>query len=139
IVDNDMKGVGPFVMAGLELQELLGLPMVAPRATGAPATQPGASAAPEWEQVEAILARIVPPTFPDREFRITDFGASADSDASAAITQAIAAAHAAGGGRVIVPPGVYLTGPIHLKSNVDLHLEGGSTLRFKTDASAYLP
>lgn len=139
VVDNDLKGVGPFILAGIELQKLLGLPMMAthdiPRAAAKP------SVAKEWEQVPQILARITPPLIPGHEFLITDYGAAADgkTDSSAAIARAIEAAVKVGGGRVIVPPGEFLTGPIHLKSRINLHLEHGATLKFKTDPNAYLP
>ncbi len=94
-----------------------------------------------WGQVPAILARIVPPTFPAREFDITHHGAVADgtTDCTAAFAATIAACQQAGGGRVVVPPGVYLTGPIHLKSRVNLHVSEGATIRFTTNTAAYLP
>jgi len=94
-----------------------------------------------WARLPRILARIRPPVFPDRDFPVTRFGAVAggDTDATAAFRAAIEACHRAGGGRVVVPPGVYLTGPIHLKSNVDLHLSEGATIRFRRDPEAYLP
>ena len=97
--------------------------------------------APEWAEVPAILARIKAPVFPDREFPITQFGAAADgrSDCTEAIGEAIAACAQAGGGRVVVPAGEFLSGPIHLLSHVELHLEGGATLKFTTDPTAYLP
>jgi polygalacturonase len=97
---------------------------------------------PEWQQVPEILKRIVPPQFPARDFDITQFGAVADgqTDASVAIAKAIFACAEAGGGRVIVPAGIFLTGAIHLKSNVDLHLAAtNSVLKFSTDPNAYLP
>lgn len=95
----------------------------------------------EWAQVPKILARIQPPAFPHRDFVITNYGAVAGgkTDCTKAITQAIRACANAGGGRVVVPAGTYLTGPIHLQTDVDLHLETGSTLLFKTDPTAYLP
>ncbi|MFN3582641.1 glycoside hydrolase family 28 protein [Phenylobacterium sp.] len=95
----------------------------------------------DWDEAAAIVARIRPPIFPDRDFPITDFGADPDgvADSSDAFAQAISAANAAGGGRVVVPPGDFLTGPIHLKSHVNLHLAKGATVRFKTDPRAYLP
>lgn len=101
-------------------------------------------AASPWDTAAEILARIKAPVFPDRDFVITDanYGAlpgGAKHDASTAITRAIADCHAAGGGRVVIPAGTFLTGPIHLKSNVNLHLEKGATLLFKTDPAAYLP
>lgn len=140
VVDNDLKGVGPFILAGLELQQLLDLPGRAEHAPAA-AARGAQSAAPEWSELPALLARIRPPAIPAREFSIADFGATGNgqTDSSAAIARAIAAAAAAGGGRVIVPAGEYLTGPIHLQSRIELHLEGGATLKFKTDPSAGLP
>ena len=126
VVDNDLKGIGPFILAGIALQRLHS-------SSAAPAVVRG------WEDVPAILARIKPPEFPAHNFPITDFGATPGADASAAIRDAIAACHAAGGGRVVVPPGDWLTGAIHLLSNVNLHLADGATLRFSTDPAAYLP
>ncbi len=146
IVDNDPKGVGPFILAGLELQKLLGLPMaVAAVPAGTPAGREAAApvpAAPEWAGVAGILARIKAPEFPAREFPITDFGAVADgkTDCTEAIRKAIEACHQAGGGHVTVAiPGVFLTGPIRLLSNVDLHVATGSTLQFIPDPARYLP
>lgn len=95
----------------------------------------------DWERVPAILARIVAPTFPARDFAVTRFGAvgDGDTDCTKAIAAAIAACHAAGGGRVVVPPGVFLSGAIHLRSGVNLHLSEGATIRFLTNTAAYLP
>lgn len=93
-----------------------------------------------WEDYAPILARIQAPQFPDNDFPITHFGAIGDghTDASDAIRRAIDACHAAGGGRVIVPGGaVFLTGAIHLKSQVNLHIEAGATLRFTPDPARY--
>lgn len=81
------------------------------------------------------------PVFPDRDFPITEFGAKegGGSKVTEAIAKAVAAAHDAGGGRVVVPPGVWLTGPIHLKSNVNLHVSENAVLRFSHDPKDYLP
>jgi polygalacturonase len=95
-----------------------------------------------WDSVPAILAAIQPPTFPDRDFPVTEHGAVGDgtSDCRPAFDQAIAACHEAGGGRVVVPEGDWLVnGPIHLASNVNLHLAAGATVRFSTDPADYLP
>src|SRR5438874_577298 len=94
-----------------------------------------------WNSVPAILARIKAPKFPARDFNITKFGAVAGgkSDSTEAISKAIAACNAAGGGRVVVPAGVFLTGAIHLKSNVNLYVSEGETLKFSTDPEKYLP
>jgi len=85
--------------------------------------------------------RIVPPTFPSREFEVTQFGAVADgtTDCTRAFSRAIAACANAGGGRVIVPGGKFLTGPIHLQSNVELHLSPDSEVIFSDKFADYLP
>lgn len=102
---------------------------------------PEAPAAEPWASLPGILARIRPPTFPARDFVVTDFGARPDGagDATEAFRRAIEACHRAGGGRVVVPAGEFLTGPIHLKSNVNLYVSAGATLRFSRDPAAYLP
>ncbi|HEX9339384.1 MAG TPA: glycoside hydrolase family 28 protein, partial [Pseudonocardiaceae bacterium] len=88
-----------------------------------------------------VLARVREPRFRPRFFPVTAFGAVGDgsTDSTTAFRRAIAVCHETGGGHVVVPPGDYATGPIHLLSNVDLHLEQGSTLLFSTDPAAYLP
>ncbi len=86
-----------------------------------------------WSAVPELLRRIVPPRFPARDFVITKYG----TDASVAIRKAIDACHRAGGGRVVIPAGDYLTGPIQLKSRVELHLQSGATLRFWQDPARY--
>jgi unsaturated rhamnogalacturonyl hydrolase len=90
-----------------------------------------------WDAVPGLLARIRAPVFPARDFPITDFGAVAGADASSAITAAVDACAAAGGGRVVVPAGEFSTGPIVLKSNVNLHVREGATLKFSTDPARY--
>ncbi len=102
--------------------------------------QPTAGAVTGWDAVPGILVRIQAPTFAARDFPITRFGAQPDgADCTDAIRQAIAACAGAGGGRVVVPPGVFHTGAIHLKSNVNLHVSEGATLRFLVDPKKYLP
>src|SRR3989442_449314 len=83
-----------------------------------------------WAQVPGILKRIIPPKFPARDFDITEYGAVADgtTDCTKAFADAIAACNKAGGGRVIVPAGKFLTGAIHLKSDVNLHVAKGATV-----------
>ena len=79
--------------------------------------------------------------FPAQDFSIADFGAVAGGEVSntEAIARAIEACNKAGGGRVVVPAGEWLTGPIHFKSNVNLYLTEGATLRFTDNPSDYLP
>ncbi|MGP3982450.1 glycoside hydrolase family 28 protein [Streptomyces sp. KR80] len=94
-----------------------------------------------WRQVPRILARIRPPTFRRRCFDITDYGAVGDGRTknTAALRAAVAACHRAGGGHVVVPAGTFLTGAIHLRSNVDLHVSEGATLAFSPDPADFLP
>jgi polygalacturonase len=88
-----------------------------------------------------ILARIKPPKFRKKDYLITKFGAVADGKTlcTDAIKKAIEECAEKGGGRVVVPAGEFLTGAIHLKSNVNLHLQKGATLRFSTNPKDYLP
>ena len=87
----------------------------------------------------AILARIKAPQFAERDYSIIDFGATPNADSSEALAKAIGKCHTAGGGRVVIPSGTWLCGPIHLKSNVNLHLAAGATLRFSPESAKYLP
>lgn len=95
----------------------------------------------EWSRVPEILKRIKPPVFPRRNFDVRRFGAKADgrTDCTEAFRSAIEACSKAGGGRVVVPRGVFLTGAIHLKSNVNLHIASGATIKFSRDTAKYLP
>ncbi|RPJ74448.1 MAG: glycoside hydrolase family 28 protein [Acidobacteria bacterium] len=79
------------------------------------------------------------PRIPARTVRIADHGARGDGEAlnTAAIAAAIAACARAGGGRVVVPRGVFLTGPIELKSGIELHLERGAVLLFSPSIADY--
>ncbi len=88
-----------------------------------------------------ILARIKAPKFRKRDYSIVKFGAKAGGqvDCRDAINKAIDACSKAGGGRVVVPAGEFLTGAIRLRSNVNLHVSKGATLKFATDANAYMP
>ena len=101
----------------------------------------GGGDAEAWNRVPDILARIRAPRFPDRDFVVTDYGAVEGGEVAAteAFRRAVAACHEAGGGRVVVPAGVFLTGPVHLRSNVNLHVADGATLRFTTAPADYLP
>ncbi len=93
-----------------------------------------------WETTyKQILARIKPPTFPKKDFDITKYGAKAgaSNDSSDAVVKAIEACSKAGGGRVVVPAGEFLTGAVTLKSNVNLYLAKDATLKFSTDPSKY--
>src|SRR5262245_18316565 len=93
------------------------------------------------DEMAAILKRIVPSLFPDRRFEITRFGATGDGKAvcTTAFRDAIAECHRCGGGTVVVPEGKFLTGSIHLKSQVALHLAKGAEVIFSDRFEDYLP
>jgi hypothetical protein len=112
------------------------LPAIVLLAMAGPADQ-----ADPWARLPEVLARITPPRFPARECRASQHGCRGDgrTDCTEAIRKAITACHAAGGGRVVVPTGDVATGAIRLRSNVELHVPAGATLRFSTDPARYLP
>jgi polygalacturonase len=94
-----------------------------------------------WRQADAIARSVRPPRFPHRHFPVTRFGARGDgvTDDTKAFADAIRACARAGGGHVVVPEGRYATGPLHLESNVDLHVTEHATIAFSQDPAAYLP
>ncbi len=71
------------------------------------------------------------PQIPHRTFELAKFGAVGDGRTlnTAAFTRAIAAVEAAGGGKLVVPAGVFVTAPFKLCSNLDLHLETGAVIK----------
>lgn len=90
------------------------------------------------------MAELERPGFPDTTFNIRDFGARPMQEDSSfknteAIHRAIEAAHNIGGGSVLIPKGAWLTGPIHLMSNINLFIAEGATVYFSTDKEDYLP
>ncbi|WP_166238631.1 glycoside hydrolase family 28 protein [Paenibacillus turpanensis] len=85
------------------------------------------------------MPEIKVPNIPDRTYRITDFGAVADGITlnTEAINRAIEQCAAQGGGKVVIPAGTWLTGPIHLKNNIELHAESGALVVFSKDPRHY--
>jgi polygalacturonase len=106
----------------------------------APRLAMGSDPADAWKTIyPKILKRIKAPKFAKRDFPIVRFGAKPgiSNDSSAAIAEAIEACSKAGGGRVVVAAGEFLTGAVHLKSNVNLYLAKGATLKFSPDETKY--
>ena len=85
------------------------------------------------EQVQEIV-------IPDYTVTLTDFGAVGDgkTDCSEAFAQALKHLKKQGGGHLIVPNGRWLTGPIKLISNFDLHLEDQATIVFSPNRELYV-
>ncbi len=94
-----------------------------------------------WELVPEILKDIVAPTFPVKQFDIINYGAIGDGNTlcTEAFKKAINECNKAGGGMVIVPKGIFLTGAIHLKNNVNLHIAKDAVVKFSTNPKDYLP
>jgi polygalacturonase len=81
------------------------------------------------------------PSIPGRAVSIRDFGATEGGSVknTVAIRSAIQTLAGAGGGTVIIPPGTWLTGAIHLEDSTNLHLQKGAVLLFSQDPADYLP
>ena len=85
------------------------------------------------------MQEVKAPVFPNRIVHLNDFGAKGDGSTlcTEAFAKAIDALSAKGGGKLIVPQGVWFTGPIVLKSNINLHLEKGAVILFSGDEDLY--
>ena len=94
-----------------------------------------------WDKLDEILVQIVEPSFPEKVHNITLYGAIGDgvTDCSDAFKKAIDECNKTSGGMVMVPEGTFLTGPIYLKSNVNLYISENATVKFTDDKSKYLP
>jgi polygalacturonase len=94
-----------------------------------------------WKGLDSILGQIKAPVFRDKDYLVTSFGAAGNgtTNCTEAFRKAIETCNREGGGRVVVPAGNFLTGPIHLKSNVNLHVMKGATISFSTNPDDYLP
>jgi len=85
------------------------------------------------------MPAVTEPHFNTKVYNVKDYGAVSDGQTlnTAAFEKAITACNAGGGGTVLVPAGLWLTGPIELKSNVNFHTEMGALITFTTDHTQY--
>jgi polygalacturonase len=92
-----------------------------------------------WNKMDLIIKSIPETRFQNKDYPITDFGAVADGKTmnTAAFEKAIKTCAENGGGRVLVPNGKFLTGAIHLESNVNLHLEDKAEILFSINPKDY--
>jgi len=90
-------------------------------------------------EMPPVSPSVKPPVIPAFTVNLADFGGAGDGRTlnTAAFEKALVALSEKGGGRLIVPPGIWLTGPIKLRSHVDLHLERGALLQFSGDWRLY--
>lgn len=91
------------------------------------------------------MPQLVRPDIPEKIFNIEDYGAKKGNTSknieknTDAIHKAIEAAHNKGGGKVLIPKGEWWTGPIHLMSNINLHIDKDAVLHFSENKDDYLP
>lgn len=92
-----------------------------------------------YDGLEFSMEKVKEPLIPDYSVNIKDFGAVPDGQTlnTQAFADAIQKASDNGGGRVIVPRGIWLTGPIVMKSNIDLHIEEGALVLFSRNFDHY--
>ena len=93
-----------------------------------------------YQGLPVVMNEPTAPAIPQNSVRLTDFGAVADGVTinTKAFAKAISALVKQGGGRLIVPQGIFLTGPISLKDNIELHLERNAMILFSPDKNDFL-
>ena len=91
------------------------------------------------ENLPFDMPEVKAPVIPDAQVSVADYGGDPTGGelSTDAFAKAVESLSASGGGHLIVPAGVWLTGPIVLKSNIDLHLEMGAVIQFAADESLY--
>ena len=91
------------------------------------------------ENLPFQMSAVKAPVIPSLTVNLKDFGANGYGEqlCTDAFAKAIDALSEKGGGRLVVPKGVWLTGPIVLKSNIELHLEAGAVIQFAADDTLY--
>lgn len=96
--------------------------------------------AKHYQNLPVELKQVVEFTIPDNTVSIADFGGVGDGATlnTEAFRKAISALTKKGGGRLVVPQGVWLTGPIALKDNINLHIERNAIVLFSPDKSLFL-
>lgn len=92
-----------------------------------------------YKNVEFKMPKVNAPVIPNNTVNLKDFGAVNGGYVlnTKAFADAIEAVSKKGGGKVIIPPGIWFTGPIILKSNLELHAETGALIKFSTDKNLY--
>jgi polygalacturonase len=100
----------------------------------------GVDAAPDESSALAkISPKVRAPSIPRRSVNLSDFGGAGDGRTlnTDSFAKAIAELSRKGGGKLVVPPGIWLTGPIRLQSRINLHLERGALIQFSGDCRLY--
>lgn len=128
--DTHFSGYGAAVMASLVMEGIMELPIDLKSFVKKSAFT---------NKYEYELPKYATPFFRKDTFNIVRYGAKADGLTvnTKSIQQAIETCHAAGGGTVLIPAGLWLTGPIVLKNNVNLHLAKNALLQFSRNHDDY--
>ncbi|MEQ8809598.1 MAG: glycoside hydrolase family 28 protein [Imperialibacter sp.] len=92
-----------------------------------------------FPKLEFDMPKMTEPVIPNYRVSLLDFGGVPDGATlnTEAFANAIEAIVSKGGGHLVVPRGIWLTGPITLKSNLDLHVEEGALILFSDDKTLY--
>ncbi|MDQ1166184.1 glycoside hydrolase family 28 protein [Flavobacterium sp. SORGH_AS_0622] len=92
-----------------------------------------------YANVEFKMPKVSEPVIPNNVVNLKDFGAVNGGYVlnTKSFEDAIDALSKKGGGKLVIPPGIWLTGPIILKSNIELHAQTGALIKFSTDKSLY--
>jgi len=92
-----------------------------------------------YEDLPFEMPKVMIPEFPDNRVSIMDFGGKPDGITlnTEAFEKAMQSLSEKGGGTLIVPKGVWFTGPIVFKSNINLHLDKGALILFSPDFDLY--
>jgi polygalacturonase len=92
-----------------------------------------------YKEIEFQMPRVQEPVIPKNSVSITDFGAKSGGQelCTKAFADAISSVSKKGGGRVVIPRGTWLTGPITLKSNIELYTEAGALVIFSNNKDLY--
>ena len=88
-----------------------------------------------YVDLPVALERVSAPSFPQNKVVLSDYGVRGDglTLCTSAFAKAIEDLSAKGGGRLVVPSGIWLTGPIALKDNIELHLERNAMVLLSPD------
>ncbi|OJV90805.1 MAG: glycoside hydrolase [Bacteroidia bacterium 44-10] len=121
------------------LLQLVVLLFVASSCTHLPTEKPIYKYAYLYDDLPFDMPHIQPPAFPDNQINIADFGANPNGIVlnTDAFEKAMEALSQKGGGTLIVPKGLWFTGPIVFQSNINMHLEKGALILFSPDFSLY--
>ena len=92
-----------------------------------------------YKDLAFTMQKVSAPEFPATQVSLADYGGVGDGIIlnTVAFKNAIQGLSKKGGGKLVVPPGIWLTGPIELKSNINLYLEKGSVILFSQDFNLY--